>query len=137
MEYPFYVRVKFGGNYKIISLDWENINFETFKKACKSKRNSNFSYIHLSKFTRDFIYSFSVIDNFKIKIPSGQNLCLQLSDHKGAPIPINDFVGIVKTFHASDFDLVVEYTSNVFVHKPKIVKPIVIICNLNCVEKVG
>lgn len=53
----------------------------------------------------------------------GSNVTLEISDHKGTPIPLKDFGGIVKTFHKSDFTLVVDYASTAFKYKPAVVTP--------------
>lgn len=50
----------------------------------------------------------------------------KLTDHKGTPISVDSFVGIVKTFHKSDFTLVVEYESKLISPNSKIVTPMVI-----------
>lgn len=76
-----------------------------------------------------FIRIFLVIKKFNINITDGSNLRFKLTDHKGTPISINDFVGIVKTFHKSDFSLVVEYESTVQIRDVKIITPVV--CKTN------
>lgn len=75
-------------------------------------------------------FLFLVVKKFNINIIDGSNLRFKLTDHKGTPISITDFVGIVKTFHKSDFSLVVEYESTTQSRDVKIITPVV------CKEKV-
>ncbi|XP_055308751.1 uncharacterized protein LOC129572737, partial [Sitodiplosis mosellana] len=84
----------------MISLDRNSVSFQSFKEE--------------------------FIRKFNINIADGSNLRFKLTDHKGTPIPISDFVGIVKTFHKSDFSLVVEYESTTQSRDVKIITPLML-----------
>lgn len=66
---------------------------------------------------------FIVVKKFNIKIADGAKLTLDLSTNTGASIPINDFVGIVKPFHKSNFVLNVKYVSTEISRNEKMVTP--------------
>lgn len=77
------------------------------------------------------LFIFLVVKTFGIEISDGSTLNFKLTDHKGTPIPVENFVGIVKTFHKSDFTLVVEYEStsipqNAMVVTPKVSNALII-----------
>lgn len=71
------------------------------------------------------LFSHLVVAKFNINIIDGSDLRFKLTDQKGTPIAISDFVGIVKTFHSGDFSLVVEYQSTLQTRDVKIITPLV------------
>lgn len=123
-DYPFFIRVRFRGISEMVSLDWKDISFSSFKTASKLRWRNIF--IDRLFETQLHLIQFSVVKKFGIKISDGSKFTFKLTDNKGTPIPTNDdFIGIVKTFHSSDFSLVVEYEFTEFKHNPKLVTPMV------------
>lgn len=117
-DIPFFVRTTFRSESVMISMDRNRLSFQSFKEECKCQQKHFFlRKIHPIVFL--------VIRKFNISITEGSNLRFKLKDHKGTPIPISDFVGIVKTFHKSDFSLVVEYESTTQCRDVKIITPVV------------
>lgn len=116
-EIPFFVRTTFRGQSEMLSMDRNDISFQSFKEKCELKKT-----FHHCKVSSQF---FLVVKKFNINITDGSFLRFKLTDHRGTPIPVSDFVGIVKTFHKSDFSLVVEYESTVQNRDVKIITPVV------------
>lgn len=110
---PCNVKVKFQNEIKIIELPWENFSFDSFKDACKlNLRFEQSSRLHIKNCYQQ-VYSFTlVIAEFNVKITDGSNTVLILTDNLGAPIAVNKFNNIVKTFHrGSMFYINVQYES--------------------------
>lgn len=70
--------------------------------------------------------SFSVLENFNVEVPAGSKVILKLTTNLGAPVPVEDFVSIVQTFHKGNFVLNVDYESTVACSNLKFVTPLVI-----------
>lgn len=68
---------------------------------------------------------FLVAKKFNLSIHDVSKWTFKMKDNKGTPIPTEEFVGIVKTFHKSDFSLIVEYNCMVATKDLKIVTPLV------------
>lgn len=121
-QIPFFVRTTFRSESTMISLDRNGLSFHSFKEECKYEKTNCFR----AKKNIQLVFHL-VIRKFNINITDGSNLRFKLTDHKGTPIPISDFVGIVRTFHKSDFSLVVQYESTVQSRDVKIITPLVCI----------
>lgn len=63
--------------------------------------------------------------NFNVTVPAGSKLVLSLSTNFGAPVSVEDFAIIVKTFHKGNFLLNVDYESTVANSNLKYVTPLV------------
>lgn len=68
---------------------------------------------------------------FNIKIPDGAKQILNLTTNTGAAVPISDFVGIIKTFHKSNFVLNVKYVCTEMNRAEKMVTPKVLYSSID------
>lgn len=115
--------VKYRGEVQLLKIPWEELSFDTFRNKCECNEKSR---LQVEARIHQLNVLFSVLENFSVEVPAGSKVILSLTTNLGAPVPLEDFVSIVKTFHKGNFVLNVSYESTVATSNLKFVTPMVI-----------